>query len=413
MKNSKIPILIIQISGLLGLVISISHFSRYFGVAVAPLEALCHSVSHGGCEDIKQSEFSHLFGMPVPLLVVFFFLGIILLTPLKTRVTRTDYLRITAGLAWSAGGILIAILFFYISIFVLETLCSYCLLEDICMAGVMTGYIMLAGKRRVLRPFRTAKTSLCILTDGRTPAGTAVFARLAISLSIALMLAHVYSTAQIKSKKRKPEFPCVHEIEAHAEKQAFIDISLPPGTIEIGTTDSLKWKDPNLIHVVEFTDFQCPFCLASLQHLFPLPIELRENIRYSIVHLPLSLDCNPGIKKTLHKRACDFSKIIFYCTLINKEKEAIGILIKKKNIPYKSFMKRISRGLGISDLKERLKEKSGEVDKLLESHVSLGNQLNLKGTPKFFVNGKRIPSYSDERIFLKYFDYLHRNQSVQ
>lgn len=80
-----------------------------------------------GCEKVLTSEFSTIFGIPLSLLGVAFYITIItlsLLNNFKINSTLQRFLKIT-----SAVGFSISILLLIDQIFVIQAICQYCLIS--------------------------------------------------------------------------------------------------------------------------------------------------------------------------------------------------------------------------------------------------------------------------------------------
>ena len=80
-----------------------------------------------GCEEVTTSEYSVIFGVPVALLGVFYYLTVFLLSLIYFDTKNRFILKIippltVAGLLASAG-------FVYLQLFVIKAICEYCMLS--------------------------------------------------------------------------------------------------------------------------------------------------------------------------------------------------------------------------------------------------------------------------------------------
>ena len=61
------------------------------------------------------------------------------------------------------------------------------------------------------------------------------------------------------------------------------------------------------IEVVQFSDFQCPYCSTRFEELAELA-ERSSWLRLQFKHYPLSQTCNPNLSVDMHEHACDAAK---------------------------------------------------------------------------------------------------------
>ncbi len=150
------------------------------------------------------------------------------------------------------------------------------------------------------------------------------------------------------------------------------------------------------IKVLEFSDYECPFCLKA-------HIDLLEALKnypnlFLIRHYDYPLDnkCNPHIKREFHKNSCLSA---YYTKCASKQGKfweyETFVFYNQRNLTKESLEKMASKlGLDVESLKEcvngkEVKEEVLEDIKKLESifkSASLG--VEQIGTPIFVINGK-------------------------
>ncbi len=390
---------------LAGLCVSLAQFSHYFGSGLPALERLCSVVSPGGCDDVRSSEFSHLFNIPVPLYGALFFMGALLLAPLSRRRARIHYLRTAVGLFWALGGMGAAAGFLLISLFWLDTICAYCLIQDICILAVFVFNCLLAGQCRFLHPFSVLRKSLVIFWNRRDPYprySVAVYLSLAVFFFFCLIFVH--QSIHIRKLENQPGFPPIHEIHEYMTHMEANPFRIPPFAMEIGGWNSDSATRKTAVQVVEFLDLQCPYCLRGLQIIFSMPDSVRKRVRFSLVHFPLCGECNPRLK-TVHPNACRLARLFIYFTLEKRYLEALALLLEKPNISYKQFVKKAEKRLGYSELSLKVDARKWEIDRILAEHLRIGNQLGLEATPVSFVDGIKMPGFANENVLSQYLQY--------
>ena len=118
-KNFKILLILLIIFGFLGLLdSSYLAFKYYEG---GPLVCAIFE----GCDKVAQSPYSAIFGVPVALFGVFYYLAVFFLAIFAFEFRRFKILKILFPL--TLAGFLASLYFLYLQIFVIEAICTYCI----------------------------------------------------------------------------------------------------------------------------------------------------------------------------------------------------------------------------------------------------------------------------------------------
>jgi protein-disulfide isomerase len=142
------------------------------------------------------------------------------------------------------------------------------------------------------------------------------------------------------------------------------------------------------IQIIEFSDFQCPFCKRAAFTLKASLKEFRKDIVYYFVNYPLDQSCNPGLEATLHPTACLAAKAAICANRQGKFWEYHELVFENQ--------KRISRSL-LVDLAATTRLDgptfencltSSDADQILSSEIALGQKAEVRGTPSIFINGR-------------------------
>lgn len=140
------------------------------------------------------------------------------------------------------------------------------------------------------------------------------------------------------------------------------------------------------VTVVEFSDIQCPACKATE----PISVELRKTpgVKFVYRHFPLI---------TVHKNAWKGARALETARLLDKGWEMMALMFDKQTewsdlgSPEDTFAK-YAGSLGLDEKIFDAIQTGEETDKLVGEDSSLGNRLQLSGTPTFFVNGEQVGS---------------------
>lgn len=157
-----------------------------------------------------------------------------------------------------------------------------------------------------------------------------------------------------------------------------IKIALQPPRIdvEVGDNPSIGPKDAP-VTIIEFTDYQCPFCTRVRPTINQIIDEYKDKVRYVLRDFPLSF--HQFAKKAHEAAHCagDQGKYWNY----NKELWANQQALQVDKL--KEYAKKIK--LNIDKFEDCLNK--GKYTKTVEENVAYGSSVGAQGTPSFFING--------------------------
>ena len=155
-----------------------------------------------------------------------------------------------------------------------------------------------------------------------------------------------------------------------------------------------KGPDNAIVTIVEFSDFECPFCAKVVPTLKQIEERYKDRVRIVWKHLPLSI----------HKDARD---------------AALAAEVARKQGKFWEFHDRLFANqdkLGLEDLKAHAKDleldmtrfeadlQKAEDKKRIDADVAEAATLGISGTPGFFVNGRFVYGAQPYETFAKMID---------
>ena len=168
------------------------------------------------------------------------------------------------------------------------------------------------------------------------------------------------------------------QLLASLRSSANIKINLQPPRIDIeaGDNPSIGPKGAP-ITIIEFTDYQCPFCSRVRATMNQVIGEYKDQVRYVLRDFPLSF--HQFAKKAHEAAHCagDQGKYWDY----NKELWANQQTLQPDKL--KEYAKKLKLNSGKFD---KCLD-SGKYTKKVEENVEYGMSVGAQGTPSFFVNG--------------------------
>lgn len=136
------------------------------------------------------------------------------------------------------------------------------------------------------------------------------------------------------------------------------------------------------ITIVEYSDFECPYCSKGYQTLKQVRSEYGDKVRVIFKHMPLEF----------HPKALPAAKYFEAVAMQNPEKveqfhdkvfENQGELKTKGE----EFLKKVAKDLGM-DMKRLEKDlKSDTIMKRIDADIEEAKKFNITGTPGFIING--------------------------
>ena len=168
-----------------------------------------------------------------------------------------------------------------------------------------------------------------------------------------------------------------------------------PGGVTLGTLppveaiDHVKGIDSAPVTIVEYSDFECPFCAQfGMQISQQLQAEFGDSVRFVYRHFPLT---------SIHASALPAAQISEAAGLQGKFWEVHDVLFAQQGqwsrVPHNvSAFSRLLEDAGVELNYDQLLDdaKSREVRDRVERNRRVAAGLGLNSTPSVFVNGERV-----------------------
>jgi len=135
------------------------------------------------------------------------------------------------------------------------------------------------------------------------------------------------------------------------------------------------------ITLIEYSDFECPFCARGYNTVNALREKYGKNLRFIYKHLPLSF----------HPQAMISSKYYEAIRLQSEEKAYLfhdKIYENQRKLKNgESFLKSIAKGLGVNMSKLAKDINSKEIEERIKADMAEAAKFGIQGTPGFVLNG--------------------------
>ena len=180
---------------------------------------------------------------------------------------------------------------------------------------------------------------------------------------------------RLYKKKREEQQKKAQEAESAKLEEQFDN----PVNIDIGKSPFKGPKDAP-ITVVEFSDFECPFCSRGAKTMDDLLKEYPEKVKLVFKNLPLPF----------HPNAKPAAKAALAAGEQGKFWEMHDKLFENQRSLNAETFNQVAKDLGLDVDKFKKDFEKEEFDKMIEEDMALASKLGIQGTPGFFVNGVQV-----------------------
>ena len=169
-------------------------------------------------------------------------------------------------------------------------------------------------------------------------------------------------------------------------------------TIEL-VSDAPMWGNERAaITVVEFSDFQCPFCQIAAIHLRDLLSEFKDQLKLYFIHYPLDKSLNPEITTKGHKYAGLAACAAMYAYDRGQFWQFHDDLFLRQGELNKKTIFSLAHDYGWNINQFELAVKSMNMISRIKKHIKCGQDMGIQGTPTIFINGRLVEQWQDAAV---------------
>lgn len=337
------------------------------------------------CATVSRSKYAILFGIPMAIYGLFFFLTISFLS--IAHMLASSALRTVIGIVlfWTVVlGVIADMVLLGISLFLIDAFCPLCLLTYGSTGCLLAMAILLliddrANPCRVISMFRAPG-----LSHHRYGKVVVIFVVCAGLLSAA---GAAYTIGQ-SLKRNKVNYILAHKeseirrVVADFSEQQEVPIQAPAMRVA---------GDPEApVAIVEFSDFLCPFCAYISEVMERLVAQNPGKVQVLFVNYPLDIGCNRFMRRVMHRGACEIAKGAICAArqrgLAAYQKLAFGE--RKQGVGRDDLTDWASRtGLSVPEFERCLDHP--ETEQILHWQIEQARRLDITGTPTVYINNRR------------------------
>lgn len=375
--------------GLAGTAVSVYLTQHYYEVrnGSAGFKSMCNLGQAMNCDVVAASTYAELLpGMPLSSFAAGWFLALFIIALLaRNAFWRREAVRALA--AMSAVAAALSLLYFGVMAFVIHTYCLFCLVTD--AIGILAFVIALS-----LRPERFSLHKPDI-SKWKTFATVTAFA-----LGLSLIGLRVLDSAEVTSAQIQDSVKAVLDAPVLA-------VNAGPEFPSLGPANAP-------ITIVEYSDFQCPYCRIAAYSLNTVISRYPTQVRVVFRNFPLDQACNRKIERVLHTRACEAAQtaicahkqgkfVPVYETLFEKQESlstgASGIALK------------IAQEAGVDAAQLSTCVSAPETASAISRDIEEAINLSIQSTPTFFINGHRVEGGKPPAVWSRIIDEMLKTAS--
>lgn len=366
MKSAKSPVHfpIIAAAAAVGIGLSVKLTHQYYELrgGAGSFRSFCNYSASMNCDIVAASPYAELVaGIPLSSFASGWFLGLALLALMGMLMDDWRKAAARALLLLSGAGLAISGFYLLVMASVLKTFCLFCLLID----GVSAVIFVLA-----LLAHRTVKGAFA---EGqlKTVAGV-----LAGSLFVAIVLSKSMDSAVMDSSTLKLRVDSVLATQPVA-------VASGPEFPSLGPADAP-------VTIVEFSDFQCPYCRIGALTLNAVMNRYPAKVRVVFRNFPLDPSCNPLVQHSMHPAACESARTALCAQKQGKFKEVYESLFEHQSKLAPGKPLELAREAGANTDQLSACASQTDVNAAVSRDIDEGKRLGVQSTPTFFINGRKV-----------------------
>lgn len=150
------------------------------------------------------------------------------------------------------------------------------------------------------------------------------------------------------------------------------------------------------ITIVEFSDFQCPFCARTVGMIHEVTEKYKGKIKMVYKFFPLAMHDRAKIAGKAALAAGEQGKFWEYHDVLLGKQQEWGAAPE----PNKVFIQ-IAKDMGLDTAKFEKDMGKPEYDKRITDDMALGHKIEVSATPTFVINGVKLRGPRDAEMFIR------------
>jgi len=375
------------IAALLGLGASAESSRVHYKLLTDPSYAsICDVNETVSCTNAYSSAYGEMGGVPTALLGVLFFAAVLLVLGLTARSASSRPHAATYVLAMASVGLLVVGYLGYASLVVLGTVCLLCVTTYVAVVGLFVSAVTATRVSMSALPERLTADLRRLFT---TPAATATLVAF-VAAAAALLWSFPSDTLQASAADGagggEPQAAAIAPL-APAQQQELEKFIAAQQRVPV-----MVASEGAAVVLVKFNDYMCPPCGQTFAEYKPVLAkwarEYPGKLKYVSKDYPLDPECNQFAPGGSHLASCEAAVAVRLAREKGKAAPMEDWLFANQPTLTPASVKQAAQTIGgVTDFDARYQATL----QLVKGDIAQGGQLQVQGTPTFFLNGIRLP----------------------
>ncbi len=166
-------------------------------------------------------------------------------------------------------------------------------------------------------------------------------------------------------------------IVADLRDQAATEILLEPARLEVEAIGHSKGPDDAVVTIIEFSDFQCPYCQRVVPTIDQILTKYPTQVRFVFRNLPLSM--HPRAQAAAEAAACAGNQGSFW--------DYHDVIFTTPRALSDEDLERYASEIGLEMAAFRQCVQDRETQQIVDADLATAENLRISSTPSFLING--------------------------
>ncbi len=372
------------VAALLGLGASAESSRVHYKLLTDPSYAsICDVSDTVSCSNAYASVYGSLAGVPTALLGVIFFAGVLLVLALTSRAASSRGHAASYVLVMAAVGLLVVGYLGYASFFVLGTVCLLCVTTYVAVVGLFVSAVTASRVSMNALPERLAADLRRLVTTPAAISALVVF----VAAVAALLWSFPGETLQASAGEAGEEQTAAIAPLAPAQQQELEKFMAAQQRVPV-----MVASEGAAVVLVKFNDYMCPPCGQTFAEYKPVLAKWARDypgkLKFVTKDYPLDPECNQFAPGGSHMASCEAAVAVRLAREKGKAAPMEDWLFANQPTLTPASVKQAVQSIGgVTDFDARYQTTL----QLVKGDIAQGGQLQVQGTPTFFLNGIRLP----------------------
>lgn len=383
-RSVQLRFWLIAALGLTGFSFSVALTQHFFEIrsGTAPFQSFCNVGESMNCDVIAASSYAQFLpGFPISSVAAGWFLALLVLALIGATQVFWRVETIRALFVWTAAGLAVSLIYLAIMGLVIGIWCLMCLAIDAAILLAFLTTLSLKPESVRKRPLDRARWKTFMTACGVCVVGS-------------VLLLKLMDGGDVDARTRD-------ELVQSVLTNPVLPVPKGHPALAIGPENAP-------VTLVEFSDFQCPFCKRGALIVNSLLNRYKKDLRVEFRNYPLDQACNPNMKSSMHPAACEAARVVFCAGMQGKFKPVYESLFEGQEALRPGIPTRWAIEAGVDQAQLDVCLASEASRDALREDIELGDRLGVKSTPTFFINGHKVEGALPVSVWIKLIDQLKR-----